>query len=582
MAENKHYRLASMFKLVKKMKSYYPKMALSSLSGIGHNLCNISVACICGYMVSLAIKGTLLTKWMPLITALVVVIIFRALFYYGEMWFSHDVAFRILADFRIMLFKAVDRTCPGLLLNMRSGQLASTLMSDVELLEWFFAHTFGTVIVAVAVPLITLIFLGTLNIVLPLIMLIFLIIVVIIPLIMKKKADKQGAIVRECLADANSVAIEGFHGLKEILTLNYQNQYKKKNAAYMEKLYQAQIGYGKRLGTEGALMQICVGIAMISMMVTSIVLIFHGKMAVQWFPVVIIIAGMTFNPVLEICNMARNFGLILSATDRVFAVLEAKSLVEDKAKDYNIANIKPSIEFTNVSFSYKDDSENVLNGVSFKIPANKKVAIVGHSGAGKSTCINLLLRYWDVRGGSVKIGDIDLRDMSLNTLRNLTSGVLQEVYLFNISIRENIRLGKIGASDAEVENAAKLGLAHDFISEFPQGYDTIAGERGTQLSGGQRQRIAIARAILKGAPILILDEAVSNLDTENENAIHESFKNMESNPTIFIVAHRLSTIKSADCLVVMDKGKVMEIGTHAELIAKNGFYAKLISCQTWK
>lgn len=521
-----HYRIANMLKLMHNLKPYHKGMILSVISGIMHHLCNIAAAALCAYMVGLAMKGMLTENLKYLMIILGVVIALRAVMYYSEMWFSHEVAFRILADFRIKLFDAVERVSPAILLNMRSGQLASTLMSDVEVLEWFFAHTFGTIFVAIAVPCIILIFMGTLHWLLPVIMLAFLALTISIPFFMKKKADAQGKIVREKLADANSVTVEGVHGMKEILTLNYRGRYMDKNHAYMKKLYDSQIDYGKRLGTEGGLMQICVGLSMISIMAFAIYLVLQGSLAFAWFPVVIILALLCFNPVMDICNMARNFGLIVAASNRVFTVLEAKPLVEDKGLEMDISRIKPEVSFKNVSFRYGPELPEAVSDISFEIRAGEMVALVGDSGAGKTTCINLLLRYWDVEDGTISIDGNDIREMSLNTLKNLTSAVLQEVYLFNISIRENIRLGRPSASDEEVEMAAKAALAHDFIIDLPEGYETKTGERGLQLSGGERQRIAIARAILKDAPILILDEAVSNLDSENENQIQKVLKKM--------------------------------------------------------
>ena len=201
------------------------------------------------------------------------------------------------------------------------------------------------------------------------------------------------------------------------------------------------------------------------------------------------------------------------------------------------------------------------------------------SGAGKSTCIQLILRYWDPESGNVSIGGCNLQDRTLENLRSLTSVVLQDVYLFRDTIRENIRLGKPEATDAEIENVAKMALAHDFILDMKNGYETIAGEGGAKLSGGQRQRIAIARAILQDAPILILDEAVSNLDTENEREIQESIRRFSKNKTTLIVAHRLSTIRSADRIVVLKEGHVVQNGTYEDLMAEEGFFRELISMQ---
>lgn len=220
-----------------------------------------------------------------------------------------------------------------------------------------------------------------------------------------------------------------------------------------------------------------------------------------------------------------------------------------------------------------------MNLVSFCVEPGETAVLVGHSGAGKTTCANLLLRYWDVNSGSIKINGSDLKEYSLESLRESVSAVQQETYLFNASIRDNIRLGKTEADDCEVIQAAKRANAHEFICDLPEGYDAIAGERGYQLSGGQRQRISIARALLKNTPIIIFDEAVSNLDTENEQYIQKMMKTQLKEKTLIMIAHRLSTILSADKVIMLENGRVLDVGKHTELLERCIAYRKLIEDQ---
>ena len=241
--------------------------------------------------------------------------------------------------------------------------------------------------------------------------------------------------------------------------------------------------------------------------------------------------------------------------------------------------MRPEIAFENVSFCYAEEQANVLENVSFRIQPGRTVALVGPSGGGKTTCVNLLQRFWDVNGGRITIAGIDLRELPLDHLRSLIAVVPQDIYLFNMSIRENIRLGKPDAGDREVESASKAAHIHEFIQGLPEGYDTNAGERGLKMSGGQKQRLAIARAILKDSPLLILDEALSNLDTENERLLQQSLKNLRKGRTTLIVAHRLSTFREADTLVVFKEGRVVETGNHADLVRQQGRYFELITAQ---
>lgn len=571
--------MTNMLSLVKTVKAHYFKMGLAAFSGVIKHLSTIGTAALGAYIVGLAAQGRLLDVAGMLFMILGILVVVTAVAYFGESFTAHVVAYRILVEFRIRLYAAVEKVSPAILLNMRSGQLASTLMSDVEVLEWFFAHTLSNVFVMVIVDAIILTYLGTLHWLLALIILFFQVITIIIPFILKKKADEQGKLVRDSLADANAVTVEGVHGMKEILTLNYKDRYRDKNERYMQRLYKAQLAYGKRLGAEGSLMEIAVGLTMLTVTLATIFMVFGNLLPFELYTTIVVLSVLCFNPIIEISSMARNFGMITAAADRVYRVLDTEPLVTDHGRHIDTDRLDKDVSFGHVSFRYRADQNNAVEDINFQIKKGETLALVGHSGAGKTTCANLLLRYWDVDKGSIKIGGTDLREMSLSNIRSLTSAVLQDVYLFNIPIKENIRFGNVGASDEEVISAAKKACAHEFITSLPDGYDTNVGERGTSLSGGQRQRIAIARAILKNSPILILDEAVSNLDTENEREIQSALKELSRDRTTLVVAHRLSTIMAADKIIVMDKGKIVQAGTHAELIRQDGLYRTLVKAQ---
>ncbi len=574
--EQKFTRLKNVIRLSKRLKKYRLRMAAAVGAGVGNQLSIVAASVLGAWTVGLAIDGKLMQELNYVIVATIAAIIIRIVFYALEMWICHDVAFKVLADFRIQLFDSIERVSPAILLNMRSGQLASTLMSDVEIMEWFFAHTFGSVLVAIITPLILMIILWQILPILDLVMFLFALIAVIIPIWMKKKADEQGKEVREALADANAVTLEGVQGLKEILTLNYRTGYEEKNRAYLERMYKKQFSYSKRLGTEGMLLQMVLGVS--GLVAALIAAWYVGKdgMPASMYTIIVVLSATILGPVIEICNTARNFGLIFAAADRIYRVLEAEPLVEDTGKDVESGKLTPEIQFDHVSFRYREKLDLAADDLSFHIHPGEHVAIAGASGAGKSTCIQLLLRNWDPEKGCIRIGGKDIRDMSLKSLNEMYGTVLQDVYLFQISILENIRLGRSGATDEEVIEAAKEAFAHEFIMELPDGYQTVAGEGGVKLSGGQRQRIAIARALLKGSPILILDEAVSNLDTENERNIQESIQQSTQNRTVVMIAHRLSTIKSADRIICLEHGKVAETGTFEELMEKKGCLKKLL------
>lgn len=269
------------------------------------------------------------------------------------------------------------------------------------------------------------------------------------------------------------------------------------------------------------------------------------------------------------------------ATERLFEILEIRDTVEDPPDPVAIPSpVKGKIEFRNVSFQYQNRPEiSVLDNVSFTVRPKETIAIVGPSGAGKTSTFQLLLRFFDPQTGSILIDDIDIKQITKKDLRDCLALVPQDPVVFSDSAKENIRFGRTTATDEEVIQAAKSGVAHDFLSEFPEGYDTLLGERGMLLSGGQKQRIAISRAILRASPILLLDEATSSLDSASEVAVQKALSHMATKTTTIVIAHRLATVKRADRILVFDKGKIIAEGTHNQLVSDGGLYAKLAELQ---
>jgi len=286
-----------------------------------------------------------------------------------------------------------------------------------------------------------------------------------------------------------------------------------------------------------------------------------------------------FQPLKNLTNVVNELQNGLASADRVFAIMDIKSDLQDVDNAVEVNDLKNTLSFDNVSFSYGDEKDKVLNNINFQINKGEILALVGPSGAGKSTLVDLIPRFYDTLSGSVKIDGKDIKEFKINSLRSLMGIVTQETFLFDDSVKANIAYGVENISDDEIQDAAIAANAHEFIKELPNGYNTIIGERGVSLSGGQKQRIAIARAIVKNPPILILDEATSSLDSESEKHVQSAIENLMSERTVFVIAHRLSTVHNANKILVLENGQIVQEGKHDELVNIEGLYKQLHKMQ---
>ena len=560
------------------VRPWWRGVVLNLLAALLNQGSGIALAVVSALLVARVATGMQADALPPYLTALAGLVVAKATFTWLDMWLAHNVAYGMLAWLRSSAYNALEPLAPAYTLKRRSGDIVSMATADIETIELFFAHTLVPLLVMLLVPTALLIGLALVAWPLAVVLLPFLILVASLPLLGRRRVDPVAAEVRREHGRVNAHLVDSIQGLRELIAFGRGEARADEVTAGSGRLGAAQQHYARFVGAVGGATETCVALGALAVLLTGASLVAAGAVNRYQLPLILVMAFAAFLPVMNVAVVARNLNQVAAAARRYFEVVDEPVLVLEHTRT-SPGTVPPVIAFEAVTFAYHPDEPPVLQNLSFEVRPGETVALVGPSGAGKSTCVSLLLRFWDPHQGTIRLGGVDLRDFPLDDLRRRIAIVQQDNYLFNTSIRENVRLGKPDATDDEIETAAQAANIHAFIVGLPDGYDTVVGERGAKLSGGQRQRLALARAFLKNAPILVLDEATSNLDSENERLIKAAVARLMTGRTTLVIAHRLSTILSADRVVMIDRGQVVASGRHADLVAADGPYAQLIAAQ---
>lgn len=561
------------------IKPYRGKLVIAFILAAGVTILGL----LPPYLLKIIIDEVIIKKDLRLFAMvmgiLILAYVLRSILISFRIFLDNRVQQGLIFDLRNHVYHSLQRLSLSYFESTETGKIVSRIINDVEALQAIVTAGLTTLFVAFITLTGSLTILLTMNLKLTLIAMIPVPLLSFLIFRFSGKAHRSYRQVRQRLAKVTSLLQETIFGVREIKTFTQEDYEEKKFAIQGRGYFQSNMRVAKLWSIYYPL------ILFVSSLGTVLVLWFGGREVITGaLSIGSLVAfygylGLFYQPIDQLNEVNNMFQHARAAGERVFEIIDTIPEVEEPRDVISLSSpVKGAVEFSNVCFTY-NEKEQVLDNISLKVEPGEKIAIVGPSGSGKTTLISLIPRFYDVTKGFIAIDGYDIRKLKLSYLREQIAIVLQEPFLFNESLKKNIGFGKREASEEEIIAAAKSANAEEFINKFPNGYETRAGERGTNLSLGQKQRVSIARAILKDPSILILDEATSSVDAEVEALIQEALQHLMKNRTSFIIAHRLSTIRNADRIVVMDQGRIAEIGTHWELLRKRGLYSHLYRVQ---
>ena len=520
--------------------------------------------------------------WNMVAFALVAATVLKGIFDYAGTYLVNHAGFGMITNLRNDLYNSVLRRSAAFFQKHTTGTLISTIINDIERVQF----AMSSVLAEFLQQFFTFVFTAGLVVVLggrlAWVLLVFIPIIIFSAVRIGRRVRNTTRTGQDQLADVQNILHETITGNRIVKAFGMESWEVARFRKAAQRLFRANLRSVAAAAISSPLMDILGAIAVALLLLLGRQQIAHNELTLGAFIAFVAAVLSMYNPVRKFAVFNNSFQQALGASSQLFQFMDTQDVVAEKPGAKSLPRFARDIRFEDVCFSYQsdgDDSREILRRINLEVKRGEILAVVGSSGAGKSTLVHLLPRFFDVTSGRILVDGHDIRDVTLPSLRSQIGIVTQETVLFNDTVRNNIAYGQPNVSLKEVEAAARAALAHDFILALPTGYDTVIGERGVRLSGGERQRLAIARALLKNAPVLILDEATSALDSESERLVQSALQNLMSGRTVFVIAHRLSTVRRADRIVVIDNGAISEIGAHEELMKNLGTYRRLYDLQ---
>ncbi len=569
---------SSLRRLIRYVAPYRVMIAAAALLFILSTALNLAFPLISGQLVNAVTGVPIGLSAEQIIGVLIAVFVARALVDIGSQMLLAQAGEAVTRDLRQEVYAHLQTLGLGFFANRRTGELTSRLSSDVTVVRTALVNNLATLVSSLLTVIGSAALIVTINWRLTAIVVLVFPLATILTRLYSHLLRPQATQVQDKLADASAVAEEAINGVRVVKAFGREAYEIQRFNAASQAAFRSALRLARIRATFGPLIGLMFFFSLVGILWFGSREVSAGRLSAGDLVAFLIYGGVIAGGISGLANIITQFQEAIGATRRLFEILDTPPEVRDAPDARPIASVQGRITLERVCFAYEQGVE-VLHDISLEIAPGEVLALVGPSGAGKSTLFNLIPRFYDPTSGVVRLDGHDLRTLTIASLRANIAIVPQDTLLFSGTVRENILYGNLAASEAEMVAAAQAANAHDFIQALPQGYDTLVGERGIKLSGGQRQRIAIARAILKNPRILLLDEATSSLDSESEGLVQEALSRLMAGRTTIIIAHRLSTVQIADRIAVLDKGRLIELGTHEALMAHQGLYYKLYTLQ---